>query len=152
MTRAPWRLTGRIRVGLPPGEALRLFTPRGEQDWADGWHPAFPAAAPDDSEPGTVFVTDAHGPGHPTVWIVVDRQEGEGGARISYARVTAGDRAGTVTVSISPAGRDSTAEVTYGLTALTDAAEARLREFAAGYADFLRSWEEAIAECLGSRQ
>ena len=45
------RLTGRIRVPLLPAEAFRLFTPRGEEDWAHGWHPRFPApAAGHDSE------------------------------------------------------------------------------------------------------
>jgi hypothetical protein len=39
------RLTGRIQVALPPNEAFRLFTPRGEQDWAHGWRPHFPAPA-----------------------------------------------------------------------------------------------------------
>lgn len=55
MTGTQRRLTGRIQVPLPPGEAFRLFTPRGEQEWAPGWHPSFPAPAPDDTEPGTVF-------------------------------------------------------------------------------------------------
>jgi hypothetical protein len=49
------RLAGRIQVALPPGDAFRLFTPRGEQDWADGWHPSFPVPGHDDTEPGTVL-------------------------------------------------------------------------------------------------
>jgi len=138
------RLTGRIRVALPPGEAFRLFTPRGEQDWVHGWHPHFPAPAPDDTEPGTVFETSAHG--QHTIWLVTDRQPGE---RISYARVTPGDHAGTVTVAISPdgehsAGQYSEVEVTYQLTALTSDADRTLSEFADGYAAYLQSWEDAI--------
>ena len=89
------RLSGRIRVRLPPAEAFRLFTPRGEQDWAHGWHPRFPAPAPDDTEPGTVFETSAHG--QHTIWLVTDRHPGK---RISYARVTPGDQAGTVSVTL----------------------------------------------------
>jgi hypothetical protein len=84
------RLTGRIQVPLPPGEAFRLFTPRGEQDWAHGWQPRFPATAP-------------------------------------------GDQVGTVTVTISPVGHHSEAEVAYQLTALTGPATRKLREFADGY-------------------
>lgn len=80
MTSPQRRLTGRIRVGLPPGEAFRLFTPRGEQDWTHGWHPRFPAPASDDTQPGTVFETGAHG--QHTIWLVLDRQWGK---RISYA-------------------------------------------------------------------
>jgi Polyketide cyclase / dehydrase and lipid transport len=139
------RLTGRIQVALPPGEAFRLFTPRGEQVWAHGWHPRFPAAAPDDSEPGTVFETSAHG--QHTIWLVTGRQPGE---RISYARVTPGDMAGTVTVAISAAGQHSDVKVTYELTALTSLAESKLTEFADGYAAYLQSWESDIAAWLRS--
>ena len=137
------RLTGRIQVALPPGEAFRLFTPRGEQDWAHGWHPRFPAPAPDDTEPGTVFETSAHG--LPTIWLVTGREPGK---RISYARVTPGDQAGTVTVTISPAGQLSEVEVTYELTALTSLADHKLAEFADGYPAYLHSWQDAIDAML----
>ncbi len=147
----PLRLTGRIRVGLPPAEAFRLFTPRGEQDWAPGWEPHFPAPASDDTEPGTVFETSPHGqPGThvpPTVWVVTNR---ESGRRISYARMTPGDRAGTVTVELSAADGASDVEVTYQLTALSAAAEPGLREFADGYAAYLQSWQDAISGWLGT--
>ena len=137
------RLTGRIEVALPPGEAFRLFTPRGEEDWAHGWCPSFPSPAPDDSEPGTVFETSAHG--QQTIWLVTSR---EAGKCISYARVTPGDQAGTVSVTISPAGQRSEVEVTYELTALTSLADHKLAEFADGYPAYLRSWEDAIAAWL----
>jgi Polyketide cyclase / dehydrase and lipid transport len=139
MTGMQQRLTGRIRVALPPAEAFRLFTPLGEQDWAHGWHPHFAAPSPDDTEPGTVFETRAHG--QHTIWLVTERQPGR---RISYARVTPGDQAGTVSVAISPAGQHSEVEVTYLLTALTDPASHKLDEFAAGYPAYLQSWEQAI--------
>src|SRR5580658_7417752 len=122
------QLTGRIHVDLPPGEAFLLFTPRGEQDWAHGWRPHFPVPAPDDTEPGTVFETTAHG--HHTIWLVTGREPGR---RISYARVTPGYQAGTVTVTIKAAGRQSDVEVSYRLTALNEAAGHLLREFTDGY-------------------
>jgi Polyketide cyclase / dehydrase and lipid transport len=139
------RLTGHITVPLPPGDAYPLFTPRGEQAWAHGWHPSFPAAAPDDTEPGTVFETRAHG--QHTIWLVTSREPGR---RISYARVTPGDLAGTVTVTISPSGGHSDVEVTYELTALTATAAGSLRDFAAGYPAYLRSWQDAIGTRLPS--
>jgi hypothetical protein len=143
MIAAQRRLTGRIQVALPPAGAFRLFTPRGEQDWAHGWRPRFPAPPPDDTEPGTVFETTAHG--QHTIWLVTDR---EPGTRISYARLTPGDQAGTVTVSISAAGEHSEVEVTYLLTALTDPARRKLAEFADSYTAYLRSWQDAIAAWL----
>jgi polyketide cyclase/dehydrase/lipid transport protein len=137
------RLTGRIHVPLPPEEAFQLFTPRGEAVWAHGWHPHFPAPAPDDTEPGTVFETSAHG--EHTIWLVTDRERGK---RISYARVTPGDRAGSVTVVLNAAGRHSEVEVTYHLTALTGPAGRKLSEFADGYPAYLRSWQDAISAWL----
>lgn len=143
MTSMQRRLTGRIHITVPPDEAFRLFTPRGEQDWASGWEPRFPAPAPDDTQPGTVFETDAHG--QTTIWLVLDRQWGK---RISYARVTPGDRAGMVSISIIPAGRHSEVEVTYELTALTRATGRKLREFADSYPAYLQSWQDAITARL----
>jgi hypothetical protein len=137
------RLTGRIQVPLPPDEAFRLFTPRGEQHWVPGWHPSFPVLAPDDTEPGTVFETSAHG--QHTIWLVTDRQPGK---RISYARVTPADHAGTVTITISAAGQHSEVEVKYQLTALAGPAEHKISEFARNYPAYLQSWQEAIAVWL----
>ena len=133
------RLTGTLDVARPPAEAFRLFTPRGEADWVTGWRPHFPADPPDDTEPGTVFETDADG--DETIWVVVDRELAR---RISYVRVTPGSRAGTVTVELEPTASGSRVTVGYELTALSDAGRAALGEFAEGYADFLRSWETAI--------
>jgi hypothetical protein len=141
MTGARCRLTGGLRVALPPSEAFRLFTPLGEREWADGWNPRFPAPAEDDTMPGTVFETSAHG--HRTVWLVVDREPGR---RISYARVTPGRDAGTVSVELGDAGDTaSQVTVTYELTTLTDAGRHWLHAFTEGYPAYLRSWEEAIA-------
>jgi hypothetical protein len=138
------RLTGTVRVPLPPGEAFTLFTPRGEERWVDAWRPRFPAGARDDTEPGTVFET-AHG-AERTTWVVLARDPGR---RVSYARVTPGRRAGTVTVDVAPhADGGSTAEVVYDLTALTADGAPDLEAFAGGYAAFLRSWEDAIAAHL----
>ena len=46
------------------------------------------------------------------------------------------------------AGGHSAVEVTYDLTALTGAAVPGLAEFARGYPDHLRSWQDAIAALL----
>jgi AcrR family transcriptional regulator len=143
MTGTHRRLTGHIQVDLPPHEAFRLFTPRGEQNWMIGWQPRFPAPAADDTEPGTVFETDAHG--QRTIWLVLER---EWDKAISYARVTPDDNAGTVTIVINSAGNHSEVEVTYELTALTGATGRTVREFADAYPTYLRSWQDAIAAWL----
>jgi hypothetical protein len=137
------RLRGSVR--LPPGyePALYLFTPRGEKLWADGWDPLFPAPAGDDTEPGTVFET-VHGQQR-TTWVVCALDPGRS---VRYARIAHGRDAGTVTVTLddgTPPGESRVATVDYDLTALSREASDDLARFAAGYPQFLRHWEEAIA-------
>jgi hypothetical protein len=141
MIGAQHQLTGTLHVARPPAETFVLFTPRGEIAWAPGWEPLFPIPTDDDAAPGTVFETAAHG--IRTIWVVLHRDPGRS---ISYARVTPGERAGTVHVALRP-GDDggSVVTVTYALTALTEAAAVELDQFAAGYAGYLREWEELIA-------
>ena len=104
------RLCKRYPAVLPAEEAFRLFTPRGECEWAPGWDPTFPALTDDDSEPGTVFQIDAHG--HRGTWLVTDRERGR---RIAYAQVVPGHRAGSVTVTLDAIDGGSEVEVVYGL-------------------------------------
>ena len=137
-------LTGHLTVARPPDEAFVYFTPRGEERWVPGWRPRFPAPAADDTAPGTVFETDAHG--RTTTWMVVDRTPAR---RIRYARVAPGDTAGTVTVELAGAGGHTDVTVTYELTALTASAIEPLRGFAARYDDMMRQWADAIAASLG---
>jgi hypothetical protein len=142
------RLSGRIHVALPAEAAFQLFTPRGEREWAPGWDPVFPAPTSDDSEPGTVFETDAHG--RRGIWLVVDRIRGK---RIMYAQVIPGDRAGSITVTLEETngGREVDVEVVYELTPLSEAGAHHLKTFADGYGNYLESWQHAIAACLKKR-
>ncbi|MFG2004180.1 SRPBCC family protein [Spirillospora sp. NPDC048911] len=141
MSGASITLTGDLTVALRPADAFELFTPRGEERWVAGWRPRFPAAGSDDTAPGTVFETTSDG--ETTTWIVLDREPGR---RVSYARVTPGSRAGTVTVELAEHEGGSSVRVTYELTALSPDGEEELRTFAAGYPEFLRSWETAVRD------
>jgi hypothetical protein len=140
------RLSDRLHVALPTDEAFRLFTPRGEREWAHGWDPTFPAPASDDSEPGTVFETEAHG--HRSTWLVTDRVWGQ---RIAYAQVIPGERAGSITVTLDATEGGSEVEVVYELTPLSEAGAHHLKQFADGYGEYLRSWQDAITACLETR-
>ena len=141
-----YELSGQFTLDLPPAEAFRLFTARGEADWVRGWEPRFPVPTEDDTVPGTVFETDAHGVR--TTWIVV---ASEPPRLIRYAQVRTGERAGTVTVTLEERDGGSTVTVTYQLTPLTEAAGSDLDHFAAGYPEFLAGWPEAIATRMEPR-
>ena len=133
-------VTGQVRVDLPPDRAWILFTPEGERSWVDGWDPHYPGGVVSE-HPGTVFLTG------PIVWVVVDFEPGR---LVRYARTTPGDRAGLVTVTFEAGdGGTTIATVTYTLAALSASATEDLKTFAAGYPEFLASWERAIAASLG---
>jgi hypothetical protein len=134
------RLTGSLRVALPPDQAFGLFTPRGEEAWVPGWAPHFPASTDTDARPGTVFQTGGHL--HTATWVVTDS---EWGRRVAYARVVPGFDAGTVSVTLEDADGQTDVTVTYDLTALTEEGTRQLRRFADDYPGFLRSWHDAIA-------
>jgi hypothetical protein len=140
------RLSDRIHIALPADEAFQLFTPHGEREWAPGWDPTFPAPSSDDSKPGTVFETEAHG--HRTTWLVTDRVWG---TQIAYAQVIPGQRAGRITVTLDATDRGSEAEVVYELTSLSEAGARHITQFAEGYTEYLQSWQDAIAACLEKR-
>ena len=140
------RLSHRIHIALSAEAAFQLFTPRGEREWAPGWDPTFPAPSSDDSEPGTVFETEAHG--HRGTWLVTDRVWGR---QIAYAQVIPGQRAGRITVTLDATERGSEVEVVYELTSLSEAGAHHLKQFAEGYTEYVQSWQDAIAACLEKR-
>jgi hypothetical protein len=130
-------------IGHPRVDRYRLFTPLGERDWAPDWQPHFPVATVDDGEPGTTFITDAHG--HARIWVVVERARHR---RIRYVNVAPGDRASLITVDLTPIAIGSEVMVTYDMTALSDAGARRLVQFADGYERYLDSWQEQIVAYL----
>ncbi|GAA2641450.1 hypothetical protein GCM10010425_54110 [Streptomyces spororaveus] len=136
-------MSATLTVPLPPEEAFRLFTARGERDWVPGWDPVFPVDTPDDTAPGTVWLTSS--PEEETTWLVTFRDFPRS---VSYARITPSVRAGTVTVALAATEAGSEVTVTYDMTPLTPAAADALDEFAADYPSFVRSWEELIATHL----
>ncbi|MFK0232483.1 hypothetical protein [Streptomyces vinaceus] len=136
-------MSATLTLPLPPEAAFRLFTARGERDWVPGWEPVFPVETPDDTAPGTVWLTASSE--EETTWLVASRDFPRS---VSYARITPGVRAGTVTVTLVATEAGSEVAVTYDMTPLTPAAAEALDGFAAEYPAFIRSWEELIAARL----
>jgi hypothetical protein len=141
MSRTARRAT-EITVGLPPEQAIALFTPEGERRWADGWDPHYPDPHRREG-PGAVFTT---GPGgHQTTWIMVDHGPGS----VRYARVTEGMTGGTVAVDVVGSSERSTqVRVTYDLTSLSPAGETWLEAFDADFDAAIRDWATEIAAAL----
>lgn len=135
------RLDDSFELPIGRTDAFRLFTARGEREWADGWDPEFFGTVDDDAEVGTVFRTGT--PPLQTTWIVVDSEPGE---RIRYARVDSRGGAGTVAVALDDTSDGCRVTVAYDLTSTTPAAAAQLAEFAHGYSAYIASWRVEILD------
>jgi hypothetical protein len=133
-----------ITVPLPLSRTMPLFTPEGERLWISGWEPRFPAGEdPAGSRRGEVFTTSGdHGD---TFWVVADRDDDH--AR--YARITPGATAGFVEVRCRERSSSETeVEVSYDLTALSDAGRAHLAGFAAHFEHEIGGWQQLIEAAL----
>jgi hypothetical protein len=136
--------TSDITVALPPPDAITLFTPEGERLWAgsDSWNPQYPDPSRT-HEVGVVFTTQHQA--RQTIWVIVDADA----HRLRYARITPDGLAGTVEVRVrTGTGNSTTVQVTYDLTALTDAATDELAEFSSGYHAEIGTWAIDIAKSL----
>ncbi|MFC9815281.1 hypothetical protein ACFVJM_24745 [Streptomyces virginiae] len=105
--------------------AREVATARGERDWVPGREPVFPVETPDDTAPGTVWLTSTDE--EDTTWLVASRDFPRS---VPYARLTPGVRAGTVTVALAATDAGSEVTVTYDMTPLTPEAAEALDAFA----------------------
>jgi hypothetical protein len=135
-----------IEIPLPVDQCQRLFTPAGEELWADGWAPTYHHPRDGATTREMVFTT---GTGDQyTIWSLVDFDTELHYAR--YCRVTPALRAGFVEVRCTSLGAERTrVEVSYTLTALTEAGKASLRAFEpAAFEAMIEGWRESIVARL----
>jgi len=134
--------THAFEVARDAAEAFPLFTPEGERAWAEGWEPRYAWPADGRTERGMVFTTE-HGGEH-TIWTLT-RYDPESFV-VEYVRDTPGSRTGEVRVKCAPLSeRRTRVEVTYVLTALSEAGKAKLAELdEARFRGFVERWREAI--------
>ena len=130
---------GEFALPCDPATALPLFTPEGERDWVDGWHPEYLSGA--DDEVGAVWRTSHD---ENVTWITTDRDDD----RVRYARVSGNGTAGLVEVLCTPADGGTRVQVSYDLTACTPAGVAALQRFAAHFEDMLQHWRRATVSVL----
>jgi hypothetical protein len=134
--------TGRFHVDARPEQSIHLFTGPGEILWANGWRPV--VLSGDGTERGTVFMTSHNE--EVTIWVVVDFDPQT--FHVRYSRVTPSIRAGTVEVFVrSDRQGDSIVDVTYQLTALSEAGNTDLAHFdAQAYSEMMAEWENEIRD------
>ena len=148
-TRLHIRRQGKLRVARPLARTLELFTPLGEKQWIEGWDPAIHFPPDGAAQLGTAW-TGLDATGHETFWLLVDWEPET--PRVRYVRTTQGIRIGTIEVRCRPLAEGSTeVEVTYELTALSEAGDADLATWTeAWYTTFLAGWESAIQKAFAA--
>jgi len=140
--------TGTVRVALSPGEALDLFTARGEIGWAPGWWPRYVTPADGEPREGGVWLTEQEG--QEVIWRVERFDRAAGAAE--YLRITPGNRLVTVEVDCRPSGEHTAAIVRYRAIALSESGRQWLDGFTEEhYAAMMAEWETLIAAHLAAR-
>ena len=139
--------SGRFQLPLSAAEAVGLFTPEGERDWAPGWDPEYATGSPSEAA-GTVFMTAAHG--SQTIWVILEIDRSGGSA--SYARVTPGHHGGLVRVQCVDAGPGHcSVEVFYEMSLLGDRDSANFDAYApARFPEMMDQWSGAILDYLAT--
>lgn len=143
-TPAPASNTGSFHLATTCARAMPLFTAPGERRWAEGWQPQMLSGS---VQRGSVFRT-RHENGRPTTWIVTDYEPGIGHA--SYARLVEDSNMGLVDVRCTDERAGAQVQVTYTLTALSDAGRAFVKHFLAGphYRAMLEEWRTEVSVAL----
>ena len=139
-----------VHVDAPFDQAVPLFGPIGEREWAPDWSPhmIFPT---DGSFParGSVFTTGGkHGD---EIWVLTgyDTQNG----LVSYLVVLPGYLVTQIEIRLQGQGEKRTvAEVTYRRTALSAAGDHMVTHFVDNVSGHAAHWEHAINEALRKRR
>ena len=137
-------LSGRLHVAAPPDRALVFFTPEGERHYVAGWDPEYLHPPDGALVEGLTFRTTHND--ERTLWLVSRCDVARG--MLEYIRIVPESRIGVVSVQLVPSGDGTDVNVTYRMTALSEAGEQALRAFAAGFEAMLASWERSIAAAL----
>lgn len=132
-----------IGVDLPVGEALPLFTPKGEELWVPGWQPRYISPATGETREEMVFTTEDDG--QTIFWTCLKWQPAAGHAR--YLRIVPGSRISFVDVLCRADGPSRTRVcVSYEHFALTEQGKQYLETISpASYAESIDGWTELIA-------
>ncbi len=121
-----------------------LFTPEGEREWVPDWDPRYPAGQPSE-EPGTVFRTTADGV--TSIWVILELDRTD--HRASYARVTPGVHAGTVSVECADT-RPGHCRVSVGYDLTTLGNATALEPYRPeAFVDMMETWATLTTEYLG---
>jgi len=134
-----------FELPAPPTLALPLFGPARESEWSPHWSPKFLYPPNPSQTVGTVFTTGKEG--QETIWTLAIYDEAE--FHIGYVSVWSGMCATKLDIQLKPAPNNtSQASVTYRQTALSEAGDKYVKQFAADFPSQREHWQHAISRRL----
>jgi len=129
----------------PPAAALPLFGPVRETEWEPHWNPQFLYPAGGSQQAGAVFTTK-HGDTD-AVWTLATYDESA--LRVAYVIVWPGMCLTKLDIELKPApNHTSEATVTYRQTALSEAGDRFVQNFADHFPAQRDHWRDAISAAL----
>ena len=134
-----------LRLPAPPSAAFPLFGPVRESEWSPHWNPRILFPTDQRQLAGSVFTT-SHGADE-AVWLM-DTYD-ERALRIGYVIVRPGMYATRLDIALKAAADQTTeATVTYRQTALSEAGDSYVKDFARDFPSQRDHWERAVTHRL----
>ncbi len=142
--RVSWSYTQHLEA--PPERVFPLLCPVREMEWVNDWKPKTVITESGLAEAGCVFIT----PGIPedALWLMTEHDVEN--HHLEIIKFIPGVVVGRITISLAPAGEaESSAEITYAYTALSDHGNRALEEFTREHFEgFMKSWEMELNHYL----
>lgn len=145
----PHRVTRRYtqQLNAPPDQVFPLLCPVRESEWVNGWHPRLVATESGLAELDCVFVTPS-GP-QEAIWVITRYEPAT--RLIEIVKVIPGIVVGKIVIQLAVAPGGSTAEISYGFTALGPDGDRVVNEFTQDHFDeFMLTWETELNHFLAT--
>ena len=145
----PHRVTRRYtqQLNAPPDQVFPLLCPVRESEWVNGWHPRLVATESGLAELDCVFVTPS-GP-QEAIWVITRYEPAA--HLIEIVKVIPGIVVGKIVIQLAVAPGGSTAEISYGFTALGPDGDRVVNEFTQDHFDeFMLAWETELNHFLAT--
>lgn len=131
-----------FRLPAPPAVAFPLFGPVREVEWSPHWNPRMLYPADKSQTAGSVFTTTQQR--QEVVWVLATYDAAA--LRVGYVIVWPGMCATQLDIVLKVAGENETdATVTYRQTALSEAGDDYVKDFASHFPSQRNHWQQAIS-------
>lgn len=133
----------------PPNKVFPLLCPVREAEWVPNWNPRRVLSNSGVGEKDCVFVTEAAP--QDAIWVITHHDEKA--CKLEIIKVTVDHTVCKVEIALTATPEGTSAEISYGYTAIGQAGEAFLQEFTPEwFKRFMQDWERALNHYLATSQ